>query len=126
MTKARRTRCAKTQAKKTQAKKTQAKKTQAKPNGKKSLTSKEQETLIQLDKSLAQQKVQLANIELQIDELRQQKKRLIRELRRGRGVFTDAAKDMAEAHGIDTESETESWRLDLSTMAFVRAGQQGS
>ena len=95
----------------------------SKSNGK-SLTKDEQERLVQMDRTLAQQKVQLANVELQIADLERQKRGMINELRRGVEGFNDAAKEMAEAHGIDPESTTEAWKLDLSKMQFEKVPPQ--
>ena len=106
------------------AKRTAAK-TAAKSNGK-SLTKEEQAQLVKMDRPLAQQKVQLANVELQIEDLKRQKRSMVNQLRRGIEAFNDAAKDMAEAHGIDPESSTEAWKLDLSKMAFEQVPPQGT
>lgn len=112
-----------TKASPTRRTKRMAKKTSAKSNGK-SLTKDEQERLVQMDRILAQQKVQLANIELQIDDLKRQKRGMVNQLRRGTEAFNDAAKEMAEAHGIDPESNTEAWKLDLNKMQFEQVPPQ--
>ena len=95
----------------------------AKSNGK-SLSKEEQERLVKMDRELAQGKVQLANIELQIDDLSRQKRKIANELRRGIDAFNDAAKDIAEAHGIDPESTNEAWKLDLTKMQFEQVPPQ--
>jgi intergrase/recombinase len=115
MTKASPQRRAKRTAKKAPAK--------SKSNGK-SLTQEEQQKLVQMDRNLAQQKVQLANVELQIEDLKRQKRNMVNQLRRGIEAFNDAAKDMAEAHGIDPESTTEAWKLDLTKMQFEQVSPQ--
>jgi len=109
-----------TKASPTRRAKRTASKTTGKSNGSKKLTQQEQEQLATLDRGLAQQKITLANLELQIDALQREKKRQLNELRRGTEAFGDAAKAIAEAHGIDPESDTESWRLDLSQMSFEK------
>lgn len=95
----------------------------SKSNGK-SLTQEEQAKIVQMDRSLAQKKVQLANIELQIADWERQKRTMVNELRRGMESFNDAAKEMAEAHGIDPDNVEESWKLDLSTMSFEKEKAQ--
>jgi hypothetical protein len=100
-----------------------AAKTPAKSNGK-SLTGEEKERLVQMDRILAQQKVQLANVELQMEDLKRQKRSMVNQLRRGIEAFNDAAKEIAEAHGIDPESSNEAWKLDLSKMQFEQVPPQ--
>jgi tRNA uridine 5-carbamoylmethylation protein Kti12 len=100
-----------------------AKKTASNSNGK-SLTKEEQDRVVQMDRGLAQRKVQLANIELQIEELKRQKRSIVNDLRRGVEAFNDAAKEIAEAHGIDPESTTEAWKLDLTKMQFEQVPPQ--
>jgi hypothetical protein len=95
------------------------KKAATKKNGAgKVLTAEEKGQLTELDRGLAQKKIALANLELQIDALEREKKKQLNALRRDGEAFSDAAKTIAEAHGIDPESETESWRLDLKAMEF--------
>jgi hypothetical protein len=93
-------------------------------NNGKTLNPQEQEQLVKMDRELAQQKIQLANIELRIADLERNKRSLLSDLRRGVEAFNDMAKEMAESHGIDPESTTESWRLDLQKMSFEKLTPQ--
>ena len=91
-------------------------------NGAKKLNKDEAEKLIGMDRALAQRKISLANIEIEIERLSKQKRQILSEIRRGTEAFGDEAKSMAEAHGIDTDDESVKWKLDLTEMKFELDG----
>lgn len=82
-----------------------------------SLTESERQQVIDADRSIAQKKIAVANVEIQIFALEKEKKKLLNELRLETEAFGESVKALAEEHGIDVEGGA-SWRLDLQEMSF--------
>jgi hypothetical protein len=84
------------------------------------LTAAEKQQLEGFQSDLNGKKLQLANIDVQLDDLDKQRKQLIRDISNGNTGFTQFVEAAAKERDIDIDNEP--WRLKLDTMTFERSG----
>ena len=99
-----------------------AKKVNGKSNGASpfKLTAAEKQQLQGFQSDLNGKKLQLANVDVQLDDLEKQRKQLIRDISNGNTGFTEFVEAAAKERDIDIDNEP--WRLKLDTMTFERSG----
>lgn len=88
--------------------------------GKIQITDGERQSLQKLDQVSAKLKIELANIELQIDHFSRGKAAIIEELGKQSAILREQATAVVRSHGIEPDNKDRAWSLNMQEMAIIR------